>query len=199
MANASKIVMAILFVLGGVLLFLSSSETSFGQPFAPGCCITNGNQCSPSCGPEGSSCQNEGGDSLQDIAQCNNTINPPITDCGTSIVNCYVEGAVCFQVASNKGECRAAAPPEQTGCCGNIQNPSDSLMCQEGVTFSVCEEMQGTFSSSGSCQPDNSCFVTTGQVIVPTLSQWGMIIMAGFLGLIGIFFATRRFASRGSS
>jgi hypothetical protein len=73
------------------------------------------------------------------------------------------------------------------------------LMCQEGVTFTECENMQGTFSSAGQCQPDNSCFATPAVTGVPTLSQWGMIIMVGFLGLIGIYFGTRRFALRRSS
>ena len=187
MAYTNKIVVPIVFFIALGFFFLSWSETSFGQPLEPGCCITNGDQCSPSCGPAGTSCQNDG------------TFNPcknesTVGACGITEFNCFVVGAVCFQVTSNDGVCQAGEPAE-LGCCGNIQNPDNGL-CEENVTFEDCQNLEGSFASAGSCQPDNSCFPPTP---IPTMSEWGGIITAGLLGLIAIFFVTRRFVLRRSS
>lgn len=204
MAYANKIVVPIVFFLVAGFFFLSKSETSFAG-VTPGCCITNGNQCSPSCGPQGSSCQNPG-TGPNPFARCPEEILfGDVKDCGTLEVGCHVLGAVCFQVESNVGVCLAEPPPTPTptpngptptpltGCCGESAFFFD---CQGGVTPEQCAQKQGEFASDGSCQLDNSCFPPSP---IPTMSEWGGIITAGLLGLIGIYFAARRFALRRSS
>lgn len=178
-----------LFVAGIFVLFLPQNASA---GLAPGCCITNGDQCSPSCGPIGTSCQNDG----TNFGQCNGLLNPPT--CGgpksdpATVTDCYIEGDFCFQIANNAGQCIPALPPSEPGCCEiATQNCADTTL----------ENCTGTFFPGGTCPGGVVCEPgpPPPPPSIPTLNQWGMIIMAGFLGLIGIFFITRKFALKRSS
>lgn len=197
MIDARKVAVSIVFFLAVGFFFLLGSETSFAGNGPVGCCVNNSGNCvaagGTQCGPQDSFCQSP------QVGACPLTPNGV---CNSAPWNqCFVQGGVCFQVTNTEGECRPAPSPTGPpilGCCGNIQAPPDSLFCDEGVSFEVCENvLDGTFSSAGTCQPDNSC-VFTPQVI-PTMNQWGGIITAGLLGLMAIFFITRRFVLRRTS
>jgi len=136
-------------VLIGIIAVGFSLQDAIAQP---GCCITNGNQCSPGCGPQGTSCQR-----ASEGPQC-------VT---------FVEGESCYQVENNLGECQpigccetsggtfiqttegtcefnggtylndgACMPPPPTGCC------EAEGMCTDDVTSSECG---GTFMVNTPC------------------------------------------------
>jgi len=114
-----------LFVAGLFVLFLPQN-TSAGPVLAPGCCITNGGQCSPSCGGVGNICQHPG-TSMSSINQCNRTINPD--SCGGDPENdenrdCYIEGVLCLEFASNRGVCLTETPVNVLTCVG-FESPMD--------------------------------------------------------------------------
>ncbi len=72
------------------------------------------------------------------------------------------------------------------GCCqldGECAGPEDGIRCLEQNFF-----------------PDEICHEATGQCIqpasdVPTLSEWGLMAMAGILGIIGFMVIRRRKAT----
>ena len=102
----------------------------------------------------------------------------------------FFAGEQCFDApppGQNIAVCQPGPPPEETGCC---QVESDA--CDE--TF--VEDCNFAFFPGANCPESGLC---EPPVVIPTLNQWGMIIMAGFLGLIGIFFITRKFALKRSS
>ena len=102
----------------------------------------------------------------------------------------FFPGEQCFDApppGQHIAVCQAGPPPAVFGCCqtsASVCAFRDGSMC--GDPFfpgAICP-------TSGLCEPP---------IAIPTLNQWGMIIMAGFLGLIGVFFITRKFALKRSS
>jgi len=166
-----------LFVFG--FAFLSQPQSAFaGPPTGLGCCITNGNQCNPSCGSITESC-------FRDFDAMGN--GPCQTDqqgsgsCGgfnPTNVGCFIEGFECLQVANNVGECQQASG---SGCDVAEECPvSNDPTCFDRV----CENQSCGFVATG----DSSCeAITPGPTtIIPTMGQWGMIIAAFALGIFAI-------------
>jgi IPTL-CTERM motif len=100
--------------------------------------------------------------------------NPSCTSAGGSVVF----GEVCVNPTGQDSMC--VPPNSDAGCC--LQPPG---ICQE-TSLPDCQPVNaGTIWFDTSCSEVPQC---TRQI--PTLSEWGIIIMAGVLGLfavLGIF------------
>ena len=83
------------------------------------------------------------------------------------------------------GDC-GSVPEDSRGCCLRADN-----LCSEDRTFDECfQAEEGQFWVA-----DESCsFVSDCQEArpIPTISEWGLIAMAGFFVLIGIWGITRK-------
>ncbi len=82
---------------------------------------------------------------------------------------------------------------EPLGCCEFEVKAEPSLFCQnifseEGVTECNAE---GEFFEGEVCSI-NETFCTNPASNVPTLSEWGLIAMAGVLGIVGFMVMRRR-------
>ncbi|HSG31787.1 MAG TPA: hypothetical protein VLB82_09600 [Thermodesulfobacteriota bacterium] len=170
-------------------LFLLSSPQTASAGLAPGCCITNGGQCSPSCGPIGSSCQNDG----TSITQCNGTINPGDDICGgpnKERVNCYIEGDFCTQIANNRGVCGDAPPPTPTPDPSITPTPP-APVC---TTNDDCDDLE--LCTIDTCVDESFCTSVFDEsiapeceqssVIIPTMGQWGMLLATIVLGIFAV-------------
>ncbi|MCZ6555703.1 MAG: IPTL-CTERM sorting domain-containing protein [Candidatus Dadabacteria bacterium] len=51
------------------------------------------------------------------------------------------------------------------------------------------------FTGPGFCQLDNVSVSSSGVAPIPTLSEWGLITMAGILGIVGFMVMRRRKAT----
>lgn len=133
-----------------------------------GCCINNGINCS---GCSTGPCQ-------QEESQC------------TGPNQEFFPGEQCFDApppGQNIAVCQAGPPTGQQGCC------QTSASACATTTAATCTAP--FFPDVTTCPASGLCGPPT---LIPTLNQWGMIIMAGFLGLIGVFFITRKFALKRS-
>jgi len=186
---------ASVFVFGLFILSLpQTASAGFGFPVAAGCCITNGGQCSPSCGPETSSCQNDG----TSTGQCDGVLNPGDGICGgpnKERVDCYIEGDFCVQIANNRGQCGppATATPTPTATpapiCVVDADCDDGEVCTTD-TCNLVQVCESVFDEAN----DPSC-APAAISIIPTMGQWGMIIATILLG----FFAVRMLRNRKDS
>lgn len=131
-------------------------------------------------------------------------INNGINCSGCSTGPCQQEESACqgANQAFTAGEqCFDPPPPGQNiAFCGPGPSPQDEGCCQTSAnacaTTTQANCSAAFFPNVTSCPASGLC---EPPIAIPTLSQWGMIIMAGFLGLIGIFFITRKFALKRSS
>jgi len=90
-----------------------------------------------------------------------------------------------FLAVPEKGYSGGGIPPSELGCCQFGDN------C-ETITSSQCFEDTGNlgFFPEGICDENTSqCIVRSG---IPTLSEWGLIAMAGVLGIVGFMVIRRR-------
>ena len=157
--NLLAIGVFILVALGFIALTPTSSYAGAGA--VPGCCITNGGQCSPSCGPAGSSCQ-----------------NPDVS--GGQVGSCKgaaVPGEFCFQITNNQGICTEGPV---TGCQDDADCDDSDDCTTDTCTDGACSNV---FNESEECLPPPPPAPTT---IVPTLSQWGIIIASIILGFFAV-------------
>ena len=71
------------------------------------------------------------------------------------------------------------------GCCVFGQNDC------EGISALSCEVSDGQFELA-SCEEVAECNINVVKTPIPTLNQWGLIAMAGLLGLFSLFIIIRR-------
>ncbi len=220
MVYAKKVAVPIVFFVAVGLFFLSKPETSFaGAPPVLGCCI-NANPSGQQFNCVGCSrgpCQvpenNCGGPNNvftpneecfdpavgQGAAFCSPVVvetgccefpDAP-TDCDDGVTgSACAEGNGAFFPG---GQCvteTSCTPGPEPGCC-----QIESNQC----TTEIEENCQAEFFPGVPCTESGVCEPPPPPPQIPTLNQWGTFIMAGFLGLIGIFFARRRFGLRRSS
>jgi hypothetical protein len=125
---------------------------------------------------------------------CQNEINPPSCE-NVNQANCPTEDFFIGNECMDTGFC------EPLGCCfleaangqalANRQiNPEK---CVE-TTGTICGEIGGEFAG-----PDTSCSEfplicedPKVNILIPTLNQWGLIAMAGLLGIFSLFIIMRR-------
>jgi len=70
----------------------------------------------------------------------------------------------------------------------------EACQCELQAYATALNQVDGISVSGGPpyiCSPVG-CEAGNPLTVIPTLNQWGMIIMAGFLGLISLFFILRR-------
>jgi len=184
----------------GLVLFLLPGNSHAGT--FVGCCITNGGQCSPSCGPAGSSCQRD----FPHINPCNGTIIDisVAEQCGDDEApgavtdNCFVSGAVCFQYDNSVAGCLPAPPtptPTPTPTVTPSVTPTPPPPCfpnenceTEDICFVGECNVSGNFCvfSPNPEEADNPVCNPAPTAVVPTLSQWGMIIAVLVIGFFAV-------------
>lgn len=153
----------ITFLVVGVYFIVSPNTANAGA--VPGCCITNGGQCSPSCGPAGSSCQ-----------------NPDVSGGQTgSCKGAAVPGEFCFQITNNQGICQEGPAP--TGCTTDGECDDSDICTDDTCNSGVCSNVFNS-GNDASCVPPSPPPATT---IVPTLNQWGIILTSIILGFFAVF------------
>jgi len=171
-----------------------------------GCCdmIPSGNSCQILTADECSTAQGDPNFGLTCTASdgvCDGDPPPPVDGCCQFDGSCNdLNNQDCGDQGGTPvegGECDFGAgfcdfdPP--TGCCA-IVSP---ISCNEGITETVCEGTSGfvTGDWQQGTQTCNSLFQCTPEPIitnVPTIGQWGMIAMAGLLGIFSLFIIMRR-------
>ncbi len=92
----------------------------------------------------------------------------------------------------NAGGIGPPPPPEDEGaCCAVIDNEP---FCNDTITVEECNEVSGNFLGNGTtCDQCPVIEPPAGPtVIIPTLSQWGMLIMSLIFGSFAVFFMRKR-------
>lgn len=185
----------ILFLFAALLVasffgFLPVDNATAGNMI--GCCINGGNNCNPGCGPQGTSCQIGDGPG----GSCPNVVT--LGDgCGglgatADQKKCFVPDAFCFQVENNTGEC-VAAPPTPTPTATPSVTPTPVPVCTPSTATEDCNPglCFDAICPEGSCvyleapENDPSCVVGPA-TIIPTLSQWGIILATVILGFFAV-------------
>jgi hypothetical protein len=121
---------------------------------------------------------------------------PPIEGCcqlpgegdncrDTTNVVCAAENGAFFEGGMCMLEEFCELPPE--GCC--VIEPGVCEITTEGA----CAAEDGDYQGDGSfCEGNPECEVPIIPTNVPTIGQWGMIAMAGLLGIFSLFIIMRR-------
>lgn len=81
------------------------------------------------------------------------------------------------------------------GCCQFIDDfeGSECGIIDGALDISACNEFGGIPLSGETCNEETRfCSGFSPTTNVPTLSEWGLIAMAGVLGIIGFFMVIRR-------
>jgi len=94
------------------------------------------------------------------------------------------EGA-CFDEGLGPPICRN--PVDKVGCC--VLGPDN---CVEDIGVEDCfrVEMGDIWNPGDSCSEVPQCVVI--KTPIPTISQWGLIALAGILGIVGFIMVMRR-------
>jgi len=75
----------------------------------------------------------------------------------------------------------------QDGCCQSTENTCFNIVDGGGpAACLIIDFVDGAFCSEGQCIPP------TVVTPIPTLSEWGLIAMAGILGIVGFMVIRRR-------
>jgi len=90
-------------------------------------------------------------------------------------------------------ECNTLTPPTcgEVGCCQEDVAEDGPAMCKESNN----RDCDGLFVTGDTCTVNGFCeSLIPGVVIspIPTLNQWGLIAMAGLLGIFSLFIIIRR-------
>ena len=172
----SKTVIVLFITIGLFLAFpVQSSEAGGGGGVMIGCCSTM---------------QDNGGLQPGSCLGC-----PDGLECGVSEVICDSEGGFfnsgesCEDIGPNF---QCSDPGEALGCCviPTFQN------CRNSRTLRLCQTVdRGDLWVAGApCDILEECeFEPVSSV--PTLNQWGLIALAGILGIVGFIMAIRRNAT----
>jgi hypothetical protein len=155
-------------IIGFFFLALPQNGYSGVNPLSLGCCLD--------IEPDPAICIGCGG--LDDCAI--RKADCPETDV---FIN-FTEKKVCF----NNGNC---LPPkiDDLGCCVLSQGN-----CNEGFEFVECDQFGVAWFFDTDCSEIPECpqFITNINTPIPTFNQWGLIAMAGLLGLFSLFIIIRR-------
>ena len=100
----------------------------------------------------------------------------------------------------------SGTPVIETGCCqfsemrevvpGTVDNRFASYTCEAESSKEVCNKQEGEFVPFALCSTETGmCNQIQPTRNVPTLSEWGLIATAGFLGIIGFVVIRRRKAA----
>jgi len=86
--------------------------------------------------------------------------------------------------------------PLPPGCCQYIiVSPENGFFCED-ITGGICEERLGVglldFFPGESCNEETNLCPSFRTSSIPTLSEWGLVAMAGVLGIIGFMVIRRR-------
>ena len=173
-------------ILSSALINLFIPDKSYaGVPDANmiGCCLDIEGNCSGGCE------NNEAGCATLENSSCDGTIYE-LADFELCEDDCFAIGAVCVQGGSG-GSCEF--PPSGIDCtvasedCGEL-SISDEDCFTAGCALSSCVE------SPLEEQPDSCSETETAgpTVIVPTMSQWGMIFASLILGIAAVITLRRR-------
>ncbi len=94
-----------------------------------------------------------------------------------------------FLALPEKGYSGMAMLPSDFDCCSNgsecfdnADSPGDKIPCPK----------EGVFEEGVVCNVSNQCVPYVQTRNVPTISEWGLITMAGILGLVGFIVIRRR-------
>ncbi|MGB2691666.1 MAG: IPTL-CTERM sorting domain-containing protein [Thermodesulfobacteriota bacterium] len=100
-----------------------------------------------------------------------------------------------FIALPQKGFAGIPMPPSEPTCCQYIAEEGGEFTCEDGLD-GFCQEIKG---ENLIVLPGERCNIRTNlcqeaipSANVPTLSEWGLIAMAGVLGLIGFMVIRRR-------
>ncbi len=115
----------------------------------------------------------------------------------TVVISLFVFGFV-FLTLPEKGYSGTGIPtfpPVIGGCCQYLEIAEAGSACAE-VVFEQCPAPPPGFAFDD-FRTGESCVVETGRcerpaADVPTLSEWGLIAMAGILGIVGFMIIRRR-------
>jgi len=77
-------------------------------------------------------------------------------------------------------------PNGPEGCCAVV-----SQGCENLANMDICDLGGGDFFPGEECI-DGSCVSPAAVSAVPTLSEWGLLAMAGVLGIVGFMVMRRR-------
>lgn len=127
---------------------------------------------------------------------CSDNGGNPVVEIACGIDATFVDGAAC----NEEDICEAVSQepePEQFACCysesfcsDNGGNPAVEIKC----------EVDATFVAGAACNQESVCQVVSIEPEpptrnIPTFSEWGLIAMAGVLGIIGLIAIRRRAVS----
>jgi hypothetical protein len=160
----NKITLFVATVLITGLFILALTNTGLGGTPALGCCV-NEEGCI-GCGP--------------------------LEDCAIEGVDCplppdatFTTGEICLGLGANDDECKTPDGGE-LGCCV-LQTGN----CNESQSLESCNGEGGdAWFNDAECSEVPQCAPVTRDV--PTLSTWGLIALAGILGVILFIMVTRR-------
>lgn len=157
----------VLFLTLGLFVFLNPEKAYSGIPFSLGCCLQqNGTSSCLGCGEFGERC-------AVPQQQCLDDLNGDF----------FQGGSFCTEGTPGEARCLIGGPSE--GCC--VFEDGD---CSDNVTVSSCG---GDLWYIGS--PCSEILQCTQRETVPTMSTWGIIAMAGILGIVGFIVIRKRMAS----
>lgn len=93
---------------------------------------------------------------------------------------------------TNDGAVCVAGPPIGLGCC--VVPPQQQPECIDGVGIESCilGENGAVWVAGESCSNVSLCQEPIISRNVPTLTEWGLIALAGTLGIIGLIMVIRR-------
>ena len=162
MKNRISLFIATFLIIGFFFLALPI-ESHSGLGTMPGCCInTNSNSCV--------GCE----------SGCSTTPEFCADNGGTD----FLDGEFC--VTGGPGALCSVFPPSVTGCCIRT-----SGVCDDDATFNDCFDNGGdAWDVNQVCSELPECSIQVSDV--PSINQWGLIAMAGILGILGFIFVIRR-------
>jgi len=162
--NRFSLFLATFLIVG--FFFLALPENGYSGLGPLGCCIDDGLNCI-GCGLQE--------DSL---------------DCAITQNNCplggtdFETGEVCLTIPG--GDDRCDVDNSGLGCCVLSEDN-----CEEGQTIGACNGDGIAWFRGVECSEVPQCQVDVASA-VPTLSEWGLIAMAGILGIVGFMVIRRR-------
>jgi hypothetical protein len=116
------------------------------------------------------------------ISENNCVDNQTESECDNLAGEDWVEETDCDFVP----ECNV--PPPGEGCC--VIGPED---CVDSLTDDQCDDLSGDLVPDTACSGVPECI--PGPILsrpIPTISQWGMIAMAGLLAVFSLILLNRR-------
>ena len=166
MNKTSLILFGVFFLTLGALTLSAPKKAYSGIPFSLGCCLeVNGTSNCLGCGEFGEDCAVPQRMCLADLNGDNFV--------GGGYCNDGPSGAICVEGGSTPG------------CC-----VLENGLCDDGTTVSSCGG--DLWFAGAECSEVLQC---TQRETVPAMSKWGVVAMAGILGIVGFIVIRKRMAS----